>query len=175
MHVCPRQSILVALFFLTPLGGLQRIAGAQGVGTPYGTREPVPCPTDKSSTLSVDQAQKVFECGAEIVAGGYIYLIKDLKMQLGAPRQSNPGSDTYHDLDPNGPVYPARGTFTRYQCSRVFNIDADHTNVGKNCNAYPQPRAEGICYRTTFGDWACKLFDRVTDSTTATMHVPPPQ
>jgi hypothetical protein len=129
---------------------------------------------DKSSTLSMDKARKVFQCGAEVVAGGYIYLITDLNLQLGAARKSNRSSDTYVDLDPDGPVYPARASFTRFQCGRVFNIDADHTNVGKNCSAYPQPKAEGICYRTKFGDWACKLFDRVTDSSTATMRVAPP-
>ena len=32
-------------------------------------------------------------------------------------------------------------------------------NVGKNCNAYDQPKATGMCYKTTFGDWRCTMID----------------
>jgi hypothetical protein len=111
----------------------------------------------------------------EVITGDYHYLITDLTLEMGAPRQAIATSDTYHDIDANAPVYPIRASFVRYQCSRQFNLDASHSNLSKNCNAYPQPKALGTCYRTTFGDWTCKMFDHVTDASSAKMHVPPPQ
>ena len=146
-----------------------------GVGAKYGARDPQTCTPDKSGALTLDSARRLFTCSSEQLTGDYLYLITDLNLEMGASRKGNPRSDTYDDLDPNAPVYPIRGSFTRYQCSRQFNLDASHSNVGTNCNAYPQPKAQGICYRTTFGDWKCKMFDRVTDSSTAKMHVPPPK
>ena len=146
-----------------------------GTGAPYGARDPQTCTADNSKTLTVDEARKLFMCFNEVVTGDYLYLIEGLNMTLGAPRKIIPTTDTYDAIDADAPVYPIRGSFTRYQCSRQYNIDASHTNVGTNCNAYPQPRAEGICYKTKFGDWSCKMFDHVTDSYSAKMHVPPPK
>ncbi len=143
-------------------------------GAPYGTRDPITCQPYTANSMTQAMAAKLFQCFNEQVTGSYVYLITDLSLQLGGPRKAL-SSDSYRDLDPNAMIYPIRGSFTRYQCAKVFNIDATHTNVGTNCTAFPQPKAEGTCYRTTFGDWQCKMFDRVTDSTSATTHVPPPK
>lgn len=163
----------VPLIALLLLGALSYVYG-QAPGAKYGARDPRTCEPDKSPTLTAATASKLFTCSQEKDAGDYLYLIADLKLEMGAARKYQT-SDTYADIDPTLMVYPIRGTFTRYQCSRQFNIDADHSNLGKNCTAYPQPQAQGLCYHTTFGDWSCKMFDRVTSSETAKMHVPPPQ
>jgi len=177
MKLATRTRLICALSLGVLISALAPSAAqAQGgVGAKYGSRDPQTCAPDNSKSLTVDAARKVFTCGAEQETGDYLYLITDLNLQMGAPRKIIPTSDTYHDIDPNAPVYPIRGSFTRYQCSRQFNIDASHSNLGKNCNAQPQPKAEGICYRTTFGDWSCKMFDRVTDASMTKMHVPPPK
>lgn len=151
------------------------IAHAQaGAGAKYGSRDPRTCMPDKSKTLTAGSASKLFTCFIEKDAGDYLYLVADLKLDIAAARKYQAG-DTYVDIDQTAPVYPIRGSFTKYQCSRQFNTDASHTNVGKNCNAYPQPQAQGICYRTTFGDWSCKMFDRVTSAEAAKMRVAPPK
>lgn len=159
---------------LTLLVVVTLAAQANAQGAAFGTRDPLTCQPYTANSMTQDTSGKLFRCSNEVVTGDYIYLIENLTIQVGAARKAL-SSDSYHDLDPNAMVYPIRGSFTRYQCSKVFNIDSSHTNVGTNCAAYPQPRAEGTCYRTTFGDWQCKMFDRVTDSSTARMHVPPPK
>ena len=164
------RGVLVGLGVVVMSG----LAVAQGQGVAYGTRDVTACPQWSGSTLTQAVAEKLFLCFDEKLAGSYIYLDTGLTMQMGAARKANPQMDTYTDLDQNSLVYPIRGSFTRYQCSKIYNIDAQHTNVGTNCSAYPQPQAQGICYRTTFGDWKCKMFDRVTDSSVAKMRVGPP-
>ena len=173
MTAFPRKCVF-AVVCLLAVPGAQLTANSQGPGAPYGTRDPMTCAPVKTSTLDSGSAKKLFQCGAEVTDGFYQYLITDLNMEMGAARQYNPSSDTYSGIDQKSVVYPIRGSFTLYQCSKVFNIDAAHTNVGKNCSALPKPKAEGMCYRTTFGDWSCKMFDRVTDTSSARMHVPPP-
>ena len=173
MTARPRKCLFVVVCLLIALTA-QLAARSQGPGAPYGTRDPLTCAPIKTSTLDSGSAKKLFQCGAEVIDGFYIHLVTNLDMEMGAARQYNPSSDTYSGIDPRSVVYPIRGSFTLYQCSKVFNIDASHTNVGKNCAAYPKPKAEGMCYRTTFGDWNCKMFDRVTDVSTAKMNVPPP-
>ncbi len=172
MFVRVWRGVLVGLGVVV-MSGLA-LAQGQGAGAPYGTRDVTPCPQVLGATLTQPVAQKLFQCEDEKLAGTYIYIDTDLTVQMAAARKVNPQSDTYTDLDPNSLVYPIRGSFTRYQCSKVFNIDAGHTNVGKNCDAHPQPQAQGLCYRTTFGDWKCKMFDRVTDSSTVRTRVAPP-
>lgn len=172
--LCAWRGVLVALVLSVAAGVMPMAAVAQGQGAAYGTRDVTACPQWTGATLTQALAEKFFLCFDEKLAGSYLYLDTGLTLQMGAGRKANPQMDTYDDLDRNSLVYPIRGSFTRYQCSKIFNIDAQHTNVGTNCNAIPQPQAQGICYRTTFGDWKCKMFDRVTDSSGVRSRVAPP-
>jgi hypothetical protein len=174
MTISTRATIIHILGVLVFAGAAPLVHAQAGVGAKYGTRDPRTCMPDKSSIVTVSSASKLFTCFVEKETGEYLYLVTDLKLEVGAARKYQT-SDSYPELDQNAPIYPIRGSFTRYQCSRQFNIDASHTNVGTNCNAYPQPEAQGICYRTTFGDWSCRMFDRVTSSAAARMRVAPPK
>ncbi|MDD5544000.1 MAG: hypothetical protein PHX83_12575 [Acidobacteriia bacterium] len=134
-----------------------------GVGALYGSRDPFTCKSTKApahGAISADQARQYVICGAEGETGGALYLIEDVKTEVGKSRPFNINSDDYPDIDPSSPLYPVRGSFTKYQCFRVSNTAiASLNNAGKNCNSADQPQATGVCYRTTFGDWRCGMSD----------------
>ena len=75
-----------------------------------------------------------------------------------APRQFNRKSDTCTDIDQAKPLYPIRGSKTTYGCNS-FVATKSFNNVGANCTRNVQPKADGVCYQTTFGEWSCAMTD----------------
>lgn len=69
------------------------------------------------------------------------------------------------EIDVKFPLYPIRGSFTKYQCK---DPKTDYIKIpGKTCNRTENPDAKGYCYKTTFGDWSCNmivLFGKPEDS-----------
>jgi hypothetical protein len=150
-------------------------AGAQtkSVGAKYGTREPVKCADmtkPSKGAPSNEQALQYVKCSTERESSGSVYLVQDLSVQV-APkgRPYNPLAPIAN-IDIDHPIFDIRGSLLLYQCQEIYS---DRSNAGKNCNAYNQPKAQGACWKTTFGDWVCHL----TDSTTRDQksHVAPPQ
>ena len=152
-------------------------AGAQaGNGAKYGSRDPKPCPpANFSSAPSAAQAIQLFACATEKDTGDTLFLVGNVQVQVASASRPIQSGDSYNDIDPHKPVYPIRGSFTWYSCRKQFNIDASHTNVGKNCSTLQQPHAQGICYKSTFGDWTCKMTDNSMHWDQATTGNPPPQ
>jgi hypothetical protein len=69
-------------------------------------------------------------------------------------------TDRGRKLDPSKPVYPIRGSYDKYQCDALNpKLGMKGRNAGDNCSVYPNPKAEGICYTTTFGEWDCLMQD----------------
>lgn len=146
-----------------------------GVGSKYGTRDPYTCKSTKApahGAISPEVAAQYVACNAEGETGGMLYLLQNVKVEVGAGRAFNPNSDDYADIDQSSPLYPIRGSFTRYQCGAVSSGPI-LPNVGKNCNSGDQPNATGVCYKTTFGDWHCSMMDLTHDSLNR-FGVPPP-
>lgn len=168
-----RTFTLIAVFTL--FAAISAAAQA-GSGAKYGSRDPKTCPAASfSGAPSAAQARDLVTCATEQDTGDTIYLVENVQVQVAlAPRQYQSG-DEYNDIDPNKPVYPIRGSFTWYSCRKQFNIDASHTNVGKNCSVLQQPHAQGICYKNTFGEWTCKMKDLTVHWDQATSGVPPPR
>ena len=152
-------------------------ASAQpGSGAKYGSRDLKTCPAATfTGPPSAEQAKQLFTCGSERDTGGTITLVENVAVQVApAARKFQPG-DSYNDIDQNGPVYPIRGSFTNYSCAKVYNLDASHTNAGTNCTVLQQPHAQGICYKTTFGEWACTMRDPSMHWDVATSRMAPPK
>ena len=59
-----------------------------------------------------------------------------------------------HDVDASQPVYPIRGSYQQYQCN---NPKTSVYKAGQNCSLSNIPKASGVCYKTTFGDWTCTI------------------
>jgi hypothetical protein len=155
-------------------------APASSLGARYGTRDPHTCPPAKApvQTLTAELAKQFFQCREEHQVGGYLYLIENLTLEIGKGRPPI-GAMLVElvDLDVDSLVYPIRGSFIRYQC-RELNADRRFDgilyNIGKNCSAYDQPKAEGSCYRTTFGEWKCSMMDLVANLNSGRHNLPPP-
>ena len=149
-------------------------AGAAGEGKPYGARDPVTCGSTAapaSGGPSAAQAARYVACGVEKVSSGNLYLVSDVKVQVGAPRPFLPRVDSGVDVDTSKQVYPIRGSFRRYICDPVSSYMG---NAGKNCAYANETEAKGTCYRTSFGDWRCSMLD-VMHAGLAAYHVPPPK
>ena len=163
-----RKIVVLILFAVFSLALAQN-----GVGAKYGARDPRIC-TDvknpKSGAIDADQATKYVICNQEGVLSDQLYLIENVKVTVGGSRPYNSFSDSYAtSIDTTAPVYPIHGSFDRYQCDKVSTV---MENTGKNCNFYRYSKAEGKCFKTTFGDWYCNMQD--LSNPNAQTALPPP-
>ena len=146
----------LALVLLAPL-----LPAAPGAGVKYAARDPQECAAriePAKGVLSPALAVKYFACNVEHESGGSLYLVENVKIEIGkgTPFLELDRSDRPSDGDSKGLVYSIRGSMQRYQCSPVSDY---MKNAGKNCNIYEEPKSTGTCYRTNFGDWACNMRD----------------
>lgn len=154
----PRSIVLAPLAFAA-LALSARPAPAQpGSGARYGARDARKCHVAAPRTApSSAQVAQAFVCRDEEVNGnGVLFLDDSVRVQVGRPRPYNHGTDGYQDIDVRRPIYPIRGSFVRYQCTRRDWVLTGQ-DPNRNCDAYPESDAEGICYATTFGDLWCAM------------------
>ena len=151
------QSVLLAtitIIFL--LGAFHSTYAQQGAGKPYDARDPRTCADMKApakGAMTVALATKYLICASEGVQGDYLYLIEDVQVQVGGGVPYNPRDlINVSDIDVKALVFPLRASFTQYQCGAVSDASE---NRGHNCTVYKSPKATGVCYKTTFGDWNC--------------------
>ncbi len=136
--------------------------GQQGVGTKYGARDPKSCPSQKEPTkgvLTPQQAAKYLTCGVEKESRGLLYLMQDVKVEIGkgTPFRDLANINRPGTADPDGSIYQIRGSYKQYACSPVQEKAAYQlANAGKNCILYDEPKATGSCFRDNFGEWICK-------------------
>lgn len=113
-------------------------------------------------------------CDSESDSGHRLYLVSDIKnIEVAKGRPFNIVTDSFPDVDPSETVYNIRGSFTFYACNKLGDINGE---PGKNCTAEDEPQADGMCYKSTFGDWHCHLSDTRSPSTAVTnwrRYVPP--
>ena len=144
-------------------------------GAPFGARDPAVCETSskmepRSGAPSAAQAARYFACTVEDVAGGSLYLVENVKVQVFGPRPYHL-NDAGGEHDTYKPVYPIRGSFRYYHCTPVSSMLG---NAGANCAYAEESNAEGTCYHTPAGDWRCRMID-VTHMQDAARAVPPPR
>lgn len=127
----------------------------KGIGKKYGTRDPRTCTNTAAPTtgaITADLAAKYLMCQREGEASDLLYLIDDARVQVGGGINyaSIRASRVLYEIDVNHPVYPIRGTYTKNVCSRIYD-----ENAKSNCTT-ETVKADGYCYKTTFGDWQCR-------------------
>lgn len=134
--------------------GSMVISNENSVGEKYGTREPRICGDTRAplkGAITAELAAKYFMCQAEGEWSDNLYLVEDVKVQVGGgiPYSAIMGQRSLNEIDVRQPVYPVRGTYTKYQYRRIYNKgDKPYANVSN-------VKADGYCYKTTFGDWKC--------------------
>jgi hypothetical protein len=145
----------VVVFCLGLLTGLG--AYAQAPGAPFGTREPRVCPPRKIVGVpNADQARALFICDHEQYVGGYVYLVSDVAVQIGKSRPFDSWYDKGHsDIDVAAKVYPIKGNFSVFQCSRRDAMLGQ--DPSRNCMRTDFVDSTGTCYLSTFAEWHCDM------------------
>jgi len=172
------KSMLLAIFTVVLVSGAYNAIVAQekgSIGAKYGSREPRTCADMKipaRGAITAALAAKYFICAAEKEDSRYLYLVDNVKTEVGVGRPYNRNMDiNLPQIDVRFPVYPIRGSHTQYQC----NPESDYYGPGKNCNRYEHQNANGFCYKTTFGDWRCYQADQNIPTRNEFFNVAPPK
>src|SRR5262249_35686950 len=91
-----------------------------GVGTVYGTRNPITCKSTKEPLkggLSTQQAALYVRCGREGIESDShhnLFLLENVQLEVGKGRPYE-AADHANDIDPAQLVYPVRGVMDVYQ------------------------------------------------------------
>lgn len=163
-------------------GAAPAFGAERGVGALYGARDPRTCPDRKQPTSgapSPAQATAYVVCAQEHEFSQNLYLVDQIEVTgVAKGRPYNPIEDrNMSDIDIEAPVHAIRGHYVKYQCDHINSAQLRSVgfpdNTGKNCRAYDQPQASGLCYKNTFGDWTCSMID-VDHNSIARSDVGPP-
>ena len=164
-HMRPMALCLFAFTLLTPFGcksaggegASQSGAGISGPLTmlpEYQARAPRTCATVKSPP-SAAQATVMVQCTMDGLSATGLGLIQDVKLEVGSSRPFVYWTDAgLEGIDLKADVYPLRGSYTGYFCTL---ISASLNPPGQSCIKSVVPVAQGWCWKTSFGDWKCKL------------------
>ena len=137
------------------------ISGPLTMQADYDTRAPRTCASVKSPP-SAAQAAVLVQCSMDSLSATGLGLIQDVKLEMGSSRDFVYYSDAgLAGIDLKAQVYELRGSYTAYFCTLV---SASLNGPGKNCLKSVVPTAQGWCWKTSFGDWKCKMQGGAPDS-----------
>ena len=146
---------------LAAQGGGAALSGPPTMNAQWKTRNPRKCSPVKHLP-SPDEAAALSQCYSERVTGGYIGLLQNVSVQIGAPRPYIYNSDSYNaNIDTTAKVYPIRGTADAYTCTG-----------NSTCLVYHVTNGPGACIKTTFGDWSCSFSRSNPDPGSTNMPLP---
>ena len=141
----------------------------KGAGKSFGGRDPRTSDSRKApakGAISAEHAKQYVIADSEgvsesIASGKMLHLVTDVKVEVGKGRPFNMQDDSFdwakdNGIDPAQTVYPIRGSYNSWTCSELGTITGD---PGKNCTKLPQPAANGICFKSSSGDWHCTMTD----------------
>lgn len=149
-------------------GGNDANAGPPVINAALGARMPRKCNPVKhvpNEAEAAALAQCAIENGGD--AGAFnpmIYLWQNLQVQIGGSRPYAYNSDSHSvSIDTTSEVYPIRVTGDQLSCTGQPTCATRHAD-----------KAEGTCYKTTFGDWQC-YFSQVFGVTQSSVELPAPK
>jgi hypothetical protein len=152
---------LLALTMFAPLGFTSAGGQAPGgdlSGPPvllplYQARAARTC-TKLTTPPTLAQAVALVQCAMESISSGQLFLTQNVNIEMGTPRPFVYNIDAGSSgIDLNAQVYPLRGSYTGYMCSRIGSM----APAGHNCMKSDVPVAAGTCWKTSFGDYKCLL------------------
>ncbi len=143
------------------------ISGPPVINPAFGARMPRKC-KEVTHLPNEAEAAALAQCATE--SGGesgafrpMIYLWQNLKVQMGGSRPYAYNADSHStSIDTEAKVYPIRVTGDQLSCTGAPTCLTSHAD-----------KAEGTCYKTTFGDWQCH-FSQVFGITKSDVELPPP-
>lgn len=171
-----QSSLLATIAVVLTFGAFSAtVAQEKSIGERYGSREPRTCADMKAparGAITAALAEKYFICAAERLDGYYLFLVENVKVEVGAGRPYNPNMDlNVPEIDVRFPLYPIRGSYSLYSCQ----AESDQYLPGRNCTRYEHKNAKGHCYKTAFGDWRCFQMELTIPNENIFNKVPPPK
>jgi hypothetical protein len=161
------RNLALGVFVLTLLSSFGcRNAGGEGAGQSgagisgplvmlpqYQSRAPRTC-SKVTSPPSADVAAVLVQCTMEADSLFGVGLVQDVKPEIGKPRPFVYATDAeMPGIDLDAKVYPLQGSYSAYLCKTITN----QTPAGQNCIKTVYAASIGWCYKTSFGDWKCRL------------------
>lgn len=165
-------SVIALALSLAAAAGNPAMA-AEGSGEPWGARDPAPCvPLKQPAGPDIAQAIDLIRCQEEIIINSDLWLLENFQIEMGAgiPLDAA-GAYEMPNAVLMSTVYPLRGSFTRYRCIKRSDVMRD-VDPDRNCDETIIPKATGVCWWTSFGEWQCLLRGAVTETRE---HVAPPR
>jgi hypothetical protein len=148
--------ILIALPGCNSAGGQgsgAAISGPLAMLADYQSRAPRTCST-VTSPPSASQAAVMVQCSMDAMSAFGVGLIQDVKLQMGKPRPFVYWTDAgLAGIDLTATVIPLQGSYTGYLCNTISNM----APAGQSCIKSVVPVAQGWCWKTSFGDFKCKM------------------
>jgi hypothetical protein len=134
-------------------GSAAVISGPLTMLADYQSRAPRTC-SAVNSPPSAAQAAIMVQCTMDATSAFGVGLIQDVKLEMGKARPFVYSSDAgLSGVDLTAQVIPLRGSYTGYLCNKISNMSVP----GQSCMKSPVPMAVGACWKTSFGDYKCKL------------------
>lgn len=156
---------LVVLTLFAPLGCKSADGQAAGVGAgselsgpltmlpEYQARAPRKC-SAVTKPPSAAQATVMVQCTMDALSDTGLGLVQDVKLEMGSSRPFVYWTDAgLSGIDLNAKVLPLRGDYTAYFCRLISNM----APAGRSCIKTVVTEAKGWCWKTSFGDWKCKM------------------
>jgi hypothetical protein len=150
------------LTLLTPFGCKSaQGAGQSGAGVSgplttlpqYQSRAPRTC-SKVTSPPSVGLAAVLVQCAMETDSAFGVGLVQDVKIDMGKSRKFVYQTDAgLPGIDLDAMVYPLEGSYSSYLCKTINNQNP----AGKSCIKTLMTNASGWCYKTSFGDYKCRM------------------
>ena len=161
-RIRPAGLFLLVLTLLTPFGcksaegAGQSAAGISGPLTTlpqYGSRAPRTC-AKVTNPPSVGLAAVLVQCSMETDSDFGVGLVQDVKIDMGKSRKFVYQTDAgLPGIDLDAQVYPLQGNYTAYLFRTINNMSP----AGANCVKTLMTNAQGWCYKTSFGDYKCRM------------------
>lgn len=147
---------------LLALAMVARHAEAAGEGARWGARDPVlQCAEIESDDApSQDAVIGLIRCEREaITASDELWLLEDVSVRIGAAREHQGHNEfmTMPEADTAAPVHPLRGAWTWVVCRDPRAMAIVGGDPAANCSHARVEKAEGACWKTTFGNWRCNM------------------
>jgi hypothetical protein len=161
------RNLVFGVFALTLISSFGcRNAGGEGAGQSgagisgplvilpqYQSRAPRTC-AKVTSPPSAAVADVLVQCSMEADGLFGVGLVQDVKAEVGKPRPFVYATDAeMPGIDLDAKVYPLQGSYSAYMCKTITT----QTPAGKNCTEMVYAAAIGWCYKTSFGDWKCRM------------------
>jgi hypothetical protein len=94
------------------------------------------------------------QCTMDSIDPTGLTLTQDIKLEMGVSRPFVYNTDAgLAGIDLNAQVYPLRGSYTWNFCRTIGN----GVPAGASCVKNVVPVAQGWCWKTSFGDYKCKM------------------